>query len=119
MVLFLMVVFIQSCPASEVDDEPDAGNDSKVVAHLLVLDQLKIRCQVEPLVDLDPNLFSNDHLSDAFISLSLKVEYRVWRKKSPPPKRGGNAGATVEQVRIVYILMAITRLGTNNPGNGS
>jgi hypothetical protein len=61
-----------------------------------------VRCQVEPLVDLDPNLVSNEHLNDAFIPLSLKVEYRIWIKKAPPPKGGGKWGGSKSGTRKIF-----------------
>ena len=36
---------------SEIHDQPDAGDDHKVVVLPLVPEQLKVGCQVEPLVD--------------------------------------------------------------------
>ena len=47
MVFFLMAVTVLS-PVSEIYDQPDTGNDRKVVILPLVLDQLQVRCQVGP-----------------------------------------------------------------------
>jgi hypothetical protein len=52
MVFFLMIVTVLS-PVSEIHDQPDTGNDRKVVVVPLVLDQLQVRCQVGPRGDLE------------------------------------------------------------------